>query len=114
MYVIFVLIIIVPIALFFGKRIMRKLGIQKPTVSRAKVLHKRAWNGSDIPNAYIMFREIAPKKEYFATFAYMDQNTWGEHEFSVPQKAYEALSVGSEGILKHHYTEFVDFEVLQK
>jgi len=114
MWIIFILIIIIPIIFYLLKPILRKLDIPKATISRAKLIQKEVWSGGNMPNPYVRVREIIPKTEYLLTFAYMEENSWGNHKFIVPFKVYEAIAVGDEGILKHHYTEFVSFDKFEK
>ena len=122
---VFILILAVPLLIYFAKPILRKLNIPKATISRAKLLQKEIWDGANaskqllqkeiwsgasVPSPSLRVKEIVPKKEYLLTFAYMVENDWKEHKFTVPPKIYDAIAVGDEGILKHHYTEIVGFE----
>ena len=108
--VIFAMLVIV----FFAKPLLRKLNIPKAAESRAKLLHKRVWGGSDAAIPYVRVRELIPKKEYFLTFTYMVENAYTDYEFLVSQKDYDAFNVGDEGILKHHYTDFIGFDRFEK
>jgi len=109
-----ILIIVIAVfpVYFLTKWTLRKFDIPKATVSRAKLVHKRIYSG---PNyAAHLINPKAAKPIYHITFAYMVDNNWTEEEFKVSKKIYDSFHQGSEGILKHNYTEFRDFEVFEK
>ena len=91
------------------KYILRKFDIPRATASRAKILNKRIYDG---PNYAAHL--IAPKAAnpvYFITFAYMIDNNWTEKEFNISKKIFNSFHEGNEGILKHNYEEFRNFEI---
>ena len=91
------------------KFLLRKFDIPKSTKSRAKIVHKRIYEG---PNyAAHLISPKAANPIYYITFAYMIDNAWTEEEFKVSKKIYDSFHQGNEGILKHNYTEYRDFEV---
>ena len=99
-----IMVISLPLA-FFAMKIIQKLlqksNILKATLSRAKVMDKRTCT---------VYVRNAPNILYYVTFLYMIENQWHEREFGVSKKIYNSLYVDQEGILKHDYTEFIDFE----
>ena len=90
------------------KWLLPKLNIPKATASRAKIIHKRIWEGP--PQAGLWVAPKLLKPMYYITFAYMLDNNWTETDFKVPGKVYDSYHAGDEGILKHYHTEFRNFE----
>ena len=108
------MILIVAIAAIFPvfyllKWILRRFDIPRATASRAKIVNKRIYDG---PNyAAHLIAPKAAKPIYFITFAYMIDDNWTEEEFKISKKIFDSFHTGNEGILKHNYTEFRDFEI---
>jgi len=86
-------------------KILYKLNLLKATESRAKVIHKKEYG-----EKAEFIGALHVNTFYRVTFAYMIDNSWTEADFEVSKKIYNSFSVGDEGILKHNYTEFIDFK----
>ena len=99
---------------FLSKWLSKKLNIPKATISRAQVLHKRAWGPKTAGNDGNTWGARSLKTYYYITFLYMIDSKWVEGEFLVPKKVYAFSHKGDEGILKHTYTAFRDFEKFKK
>ena len=91
--------------------LLNKFRISKATVSRAKIVQKRMWDGP--PRAGLV---VAPKYKpvYYIRFAFMIDNDWAEEDFKVPKKTYNSFAEDNEGILRHDYTDFISFEKFEK
>ena len=110
--VIIILFAFVIPAVFFIQWLMTKLNIIKPVISRAKIVHKRMWDGPPQAGLWVAPKSIKP--DYYITFSFMIDNNWTEADFKVSRKIYDSYAVGNEGILKHNYTDFREFEKFQK
>jgi len=108
-----ILALTVPVTLSV-KWILKKFNIPKATVSRAQVIYKRVWGEPGKFVSSLLMGGQSLEKLYYITFLYMIDNKWVEAEFRVSKKVYTFSHAGDEGILRHDYTEFRDFEKFKK